>query len=246
VAGIAHEINNPIQFIYGNMGILAEAFSDALPLLDAHSATRPDLRIARLDYPFFRQQIPILLTDMANGAARIGALVRDLKTFARRDEGTLDETVDLNEAVQASLRLLHDVIRYLRVEQDLDPNLPKLRGNLTQLEQVVVNTVQNAAEAVGRDARGGLIRVRTRSEDGGRRVRLSVHDNGAGIAPEVRDRIFDPFFTTKQRSGGTGLGLAITYGIIQQHQGEILVESQVGAGTVFHFLLPVSRRGAAA
>jgi signal transduction histidine kinase len=246
VAGIAHEINNPIQFIYGNMAILAEAFSDVLPLLDEQSATRPELRIARLDYPFFRKQVPILLTDMANGAARIGALVRDLKTFARRDEGALDESVDLNEAVQASLRLLHDVIRYLRVEEELDPDLPKLRGNLTQLEQVVVNTVQNAAEAVGRDARGGFIRVRTRAEDGGRRVRLSVHDNGGGIPPEVRDRIFDPFFTTKQRSGGTGLGLAITYGIIQQHQGEIEVETQVGVGTVFHFLLPVDRNGAAA
>ena len=246
VAGIAHEINNPIQFIYGNMAILAEAFSDALPLLDQQSAARPDLRIARLEYPFFRKQVPILLTDMANGAARIGAIVRDLKTFARRDESALDETVDLNEAVQASLRLLHDVTRHLRIEKELDPDLPKLRGNLTKLEQVVVNTVQNAAEAIGREARGGVIRVRTSTQDGGRRVRLSVHDNGGGIPPEVRDRIFDPFFTTKQRSGGTGLGLSITYAIIQQHEGEIQVESQVGAGTAFHFLLPVSRNGAAA
>ncbi len=246
VAGIAHEINNPVQFIYGNMAILAEAFSDVLPLLDEHSATRPDLRIARLDYPFFRKQVPILLGDMANGAARIGAIVRDLKTFARRDEGALDESVDLNEAVQASLRLLHDVTRHVRIVEDLDPQLPRLRGNLTQLEQVVVNTVQNAAEAVGRDARDGVIRLRTRAEDGGRRVRLSVEDNGGGIAPEVRDRIFDPFFTTKQRSGGTGLGLSITYGIIQQHRGEIVVETEVGAGTVFHFVLPVERNGAVA
>jgi signal transduction histidine kinase len=246
VAGIAHEINNPIQFIYGNMAILSEAFADVLPLLDAESAARPDLRIARLDYPFFRKQVPILLSDMANGAARIGAIVRDLKTFARRDEGVLDESVDLNEAVQASLRLLHDVVRSLRVEEDLDPNLPKLRGNLTQLEQVVVNTVQNAAEAVGRGTPGGLIRVRTRAEQGGRRVRLSVQDNGGGIPPEVRDRIFDPFFTTKARTGGTGLGLAITFGIIQQHRGEIEVQTELGAGTEFHFVLPVDRKGAAA
>ena len=246
VAGIAHEINNPIQFIYGNMAILSEAFSDALPLLDEQSASRPDLRIARLDYPYFRAQIPILLADMANGAARIGAIVRDLKTFARRDEGALDEMVDLNQAVQSSLRLLHDVVRHLRVEEDLDPDLPKVRGNLTQLEQVVVNTVQNAAEAVGRDRRGGFIRVRTRAEEGGQRVRLSVHDNGCGITPEVRDRIFDPFFTTKQRSGGTGLGLAITFGIIQQHRGEIEVETAPEAGSVFHFLLPAYRKGVAA
>lgn len=243
VSGIAHEINNPIQFIYGNMAILSEAFSDVLPLLDVHSATRPDLRIARLDYAYFRKQTPVLLTDMANGAARIAAIVRDLKTFARRDEDGLDENVDLNDAVQSSLRLLHNVIRHLHVEEDLDPALPKLRGNLTKLEQVVVNTVKNAAEALGHE-RDGVIRICTRAERDGRRVRLSVQDNGAGIPPEVRDRIFDPFFTTKQRSGGTGLGLSITYGIIQQHKGEIVVDSHVGAGTAFHFLLPVN--GAAA
>lgn len=245
VAGIAHEINNPIQFIYGNMGILSEAFSDALPLLDEESVRRPDLRIARLDYPFFRSQVPVLLADMASGAARIGAIVRDLKTFARRDEGDLDESVDLNEAVRASLRLLHGMLRHVRVEEELDPRLPRIRGNLTQIEQVVVNAVQNAVEALGKEPRSGVVRVRTGSEDG-RRVRLTVEDNGAGIPPEVRDRIFDPFFTTKQRSGGTGLGLAITWGIIEQHRGEIHVESEVGAGTAFHFLLPVERNGAAA
>ena len=243
VAGVAHEINNPIQFIYGNMAILSEAFSDVLPLLDEHCATRPALRIARLDYAYFRKQTPILLTDMANGAARIAAIVRDLKTFARRDEDGLDESVDLNDAVQSSLRLLHNVIRHFHVEEDLDPALPKLRGNLTKLEQVVVNTAKNAAEALGTEG-DGVIRICTRAELDGRRVRLSVQDNGVGISPEVKDRIFDPFFTTKQRSGGTGLGLSITYGIIQQHKGEIMVESQIGAGTAFHFLLPVN--GAAA
>lgn len=240
VAGIAHEINNPIQFIYGNMGILSEAFADALPLLDAHGAARPDLRIARLDYPFFRRQVPLLLKDMADGAARIGAIVRDLKTFARSDEGGQDENVDLNEVVRSSLRLLHAQLRRFRVEEDLDSALPKLRGNLTQLEQVVVNVVQNAAEALG-GAAHGVVRIRTRALHGSTRVRLSVEDNGCGIPPEVKARIFDPFFTTKQRSGGTGLGLAITYGIVQQHQGQIEVDTQPGRGTAFHFLLPVRR-----
>ncbi len=244
VAGIAHEINNPIQFIYGNMGILSEAFSDLLPLVDEQTAARPDLRIARLDYPFFRKQVPILLKDMADGAARIGAIVRDLKTFARGDEGRLDEDVDLNEAVQASLRLLHNQLRHLRVEQELHPDLPSVRGNLTKLEQVVLNTVQNAAEALGRDGRG-RIRIRTNPEGRGEQVRLSIEDNGCGIPPELKDRIFDPFFTTKQRSGGTGLGLSITYGIIKQHRGRIVVESRVGAGTAFHFILPASADGAA-
>jgi signal transduction histidine kinase len=242
VAGIAHEINNPIQFIHGNMAVLAEALGDMLPVMDERAAAAPGVRVARLEYPFFRKQFPVLLEDMKNGAARIGAIVRDLKTFARRDEGRLDETVDLNAAVEASLRLLRNRLRKLRVEEDLEPTLPKLKGNLTQLEQVVVNTVLNAAQALG-DQADGAIRVRTRSEDGGQRIRLSIQDNGPGIPPAIRERIFDPFFTTKQRSGGTGLGLSITYGIVQQHHGEIQVDTEVGAGTTFHYLLPIARDG---
>jgi signal transduction histidine kinase len=242
VAGIAHEINNPVQFIHANMAIVSEALGEMLPVLDAHSAARPGLRIARLDYAFLRQQLPVLLRDMSEGAARIGAIVRDLKTFARRDEGRLDESVDVNEAVRASVRLLHGQLKRFHLKEDLEPELPRLKGNLTQLEQVVVNAVENAAQAL--DGRAdGEIRIRTRVESGGDYVRLSVEDNGPGIAPEVRDRIFDPFFTTRQRTGGTGLGLAITYGIIEQHRGRIEVDTEVGAGTAFHFLLPLRRNG---
>jgi polar amino acid transport system substrate-binding protein len=244
VSGIAHEINNPIQFIHANMAVLSEALGDLLPVLDAQGAALPGLRIARLDYPFFRQQLPTLLGDMSDGAARIAAIVRDLKTFARRDEGRLDEHVDLNEAVRTSMRLLHAQLKRFRVKEDLDPDLPRVEGNLTQLEQVVVNAVQNAAQAVEGRA-DGEIRVRTRVEGAGGHVRLSIEDNGPGIAPEVMDRIFDPFFTTKQRTGGTGLGLAITYGIVEQHRGRIEVDTEVGAGTAFHFLLPLNRNGAA-
>ena len=103
----------------------------------------------------------MLLKDMADGAARIGAIVRDLKTFARRDEGRLDELVDLNEAVQASVRLLHNQLKHFRVEEDLDPSLPQAPGNLTQLQQVVVNTLQNAAQALATTSKG-TIRIRTR------------------------------------------------------------------------------------
>ena len=244
VAGIAHEINNPIQFIHGNLAVLSEACSDALALLDEVAAARPDLRIARLEYRFFRSQVPVLLKDLTDGAARIRTIVRDLKTFARSDEGRLDEEVDVNEAVHASVRLLHNQLKRFALEEELEPQLPRLRGNLTHIEQVVVNTLQNAAQALDGDERG-RIRIRTGVEPDGERVRLSIQDNGPGIPPEVRDRIFDPFFTTRQRSGGTGLGLAITYGIIQQHQGHIEVESEVGKGTTFHYVLPVKRDGAA-
>jgi signal transduction histidine kinase len=244
VAGIAHEINNPIQFIRGNMTVVAEAFADLLPILDQQFAARPDLRVARLDYPFFRRQMPVLLQDMADGAGRIGSIVSDLKTFAHRDEGALDEEVDLIETVRSSVRLLHNQLKHFRVEETLDPRLPRVRGNRTQLQQVVVNVLQNASQALGGDPKGSIA-IRTCQEPGGGWVRLSIEDNGCGIPDELKQRIFDPFFSTRQRSGGTGLGLAISEGIIEQHGGRIRVESQVGAGTTFHILLPIGERGAA-
>lgn len=240
VAGIAHEINNPIQFIHGNMAIFTEAFSDTLPVLDEASKARPGLRIARLDYPYYRQQVPVLLKDMADGASRIRAIVRDLRTYARSDEQRLDEEVDVAETVRASVRLLHNSLKHLCVVQELSPRLPRLQGNATRLQQVVVNALQNACEAVRPDV-PGILRVQAKVERGGEWLRLTVSDNGAGIPPEIRPRLFDPFFTTKQRSGGTGLGLAISRSIVEQHRGAIEVDSEVGRGTSFHFLFPVKR-----
>jgi len=242
VSGIAHEINNPVQFIQGNMQILREAIGDILPILDEKEANDRGLKIARLQYPFFRSQVQVLLKDMSDGAGRIGDIVKDLKTFARRDEGRLDEEVDLNRVVETSARLVHNKIKRYKVVRDLAEGLPKLTGSVVQLEQVVVNTLINAAEALeGRP--DATIRIITRMGDGGRQVRLSISDNGPGMTDDVRDRLFDPFFTTKQRIGGTGLGMSITYGIIREHGGTIEVDTRVGEGTTFHYVLPVPRCG---
>ena len=238
VAGIAHEINNPIQFIQSNMTLLSEAFTDALPILDAEARRRPDLRLARLDYPFFRRQVPVLLQDLRDGADRIGIIVRELRAYARQDEGRLDQDVDLVAVIRASSRLLHNRLKHYQVDQDLDPTLPALQGNGAQLQQVVVNALENAIQAVPADGTGHIA-VRARPARGGKMIEFTVEDNGCGIAPEHRSRIFDPFFTTRQASGGTGLGLAIVEEIVKQHRGRIEVESEVGQGTIFRFLLPV-------
>jgi signal transduction histidine kinase len=240
VSGIAHEINNPVQFIQGNMQILREAVGDILPILDARAKEDDGMKIARLPYPFFREQVQVLLKDMADGAGRIGNIVRDLKTFARRDEGRLDEKVDVNRVVEAATRLVHNKIKHFRLEQSLAEGLPALKGSLVQLEQVVVNTLINAAESL-EDRPDACIRIATRLEDAGRQVRVSIADNGPGMTDEVKHRLFDPFFTTKQRIGGTGLGMSITYGIIEEHGGSIDVDTRLGEGTTFHYLLPVSR-----
>lgn len=242
VSGIAHEINNPIQFIQGNMQILREAMGDILPILDEKAGNGNGLKIARLKYPFFRSQVQVLLKDMSEGAGRIRDIVKDLKTFARRDEGRLDEEVDLNRVVETSARLVHNKIKHYNIVRDLAEDLPLLTGSLVQLEQVVVNTLINAAEALG-DRPDATIRIVTRTENGGRQMRLSISDNGTGMTDDIKDRLFDPFFTTKQRIGGTGLGMSITYGIIEEHGGKIEVDTRPGEGTTFHYILPVAGGG---
>ena len=240
VSGCAHEINNPIQFILGNMRIFYEAFEKIIPILDKQADENPNLTLARLKYPFFREHIKILLDDMTNGAIRIRDIVADLKTFARRDEGRLDEEVDINEVVRVCIRLIHNKIKRYRVEEDLEPALPKILGSENKLEQVVTATIINAAEALG-DCTDGTIKITTRVEDDGMGICLSILDNGPGMTDEIKNRIFDPFFTTKQNYG-TGLGLSISYGIIDEHGGYIEVESEPGKGAAFRFYLPVKQK----
>jgi two-component system NtrC family sensor kinase len=240
VSGCAHEINNPIQFILGNMSIFYEAFEQIIAILDKQAEENPNLTLARLKYPFFREHIKTLLDDMTNGAKRIRDIVADLKTFARRDEGRLDEEVNINEVVRVCIRLVHNKIKRYRIEEDLDPTLPTITGSPNKLEQVVIATIINAAEALG-DRKDGTIKITTRIADIGLGICLSIADNGEGMTAEIKNRIFDPFFTTKQRDG-TGLGLSISYGIIGEHGGHIEVESEPGKGATFRFHLPVKRK----
>jgi polar amino acid transport system substrate-binding protein len=209
-----------------------------LPLLDRHAEAHPGFSVARLPYAFFREQVLAMLEDMQHGARRIADIVRDLKQFARRDEGRMDERVDLNAVVQASLRLVHNRVKRFRVVMDLDPVLPALRGSTGKMEQVVIANLINAAEALG-GVPEGTITVCTRVAEGGGSVRLSIGDNGPGMSEEVKRRAFDPFFTTKQRTGGTGLGLAVTYGIVQEHGGQVEVESTLNRGTTFTYTFPL-------
>lgn len=239
-AGVAHEINNPIQFIQGNMRILNESMDTILPLLDQHARGNPDLTVARLKYPFFREHIKTLLDDMYTGAIRIADTVRDLKKFARLDEGKMDETVDVNEMVRAGLRLVQNKIKRYQVIADLDPELPTITGCTSKVEQVVVANLINAAEALGERA-GGMITLSTRAEDGGKSIRLSVSDNGPGMPEHIKSRVFDPFFTTKQPTGGTGLGLSVAYGIVNEHGGWVEVAGAVGEGATFTYHFPVKR-----
>lgn len=237
VSGIGHEINNPNQFIRGNVKILKQALEDMLPIVDEYKRSRPDLKIARLNYDFFRQHIMTLVDDMAHGSERIKGIVEGLRRFARRDEGLLIDKVDINTLVEACARLVaNEVHKYADIKLDLGPDIPAFIGNSQKIEQVLVNLVVNAAQAMPEERRG-LVTVRTRNAGG--IVVIEVEDDGKGMNAKTLKQIFDPFFTTKRAKGGTGLGLPIAYRIVEEHGGHISVTSTPGEGTLFTVTIPI-------
>ncbi len=243
VSGIAHEINNPNTFIRGNVSIIQEAMKDILPILDEHARLDGGLQIARLNYDVFRSNVLILLEDMAQGANRIKTIVEGLRKFAKRDDGVLNDEVDINEIIQSCLRLVSNQIgRKAKVSLELGADLPKVKGNFQRLEQVVVNILINASQAI--DKKMGAIVIRTAHLEKEGEILLRISDDGKGIDEKTMKQIFDPFFTTKRNQGGTGLGLSIAYGIIKEHKGRIEVESKVGAGTAFSIHIPITSKEA--
>jgi signal transduction histidine kinase len=239
VSGIGHEINNPNQFIRGNIRILRQALEDILPIVDEYQELHPDLKIARLKYDFFRQHIMTLVDDMAHGSERIKGIVEGLRGFARKDDGLLVDRVDVNTLIEASTRLVHnEVHKKADIELDLAEDIPTFTGNSQKIEQVMINLLVNAGQAMPDDLKG-LINVHTKYETPGVIV-IEISDNGKGMNEKTARQIFDPFFTTKRARGGTGLGLAIAYRIIEEHRGTISVISKVGEGTTFVIRIPIT------
>lgn len=240
VSGIGHEINNPNQFIRGNIKIIRQAITDMLPIIDRYAEDHPDLKIARLKYDFFREHIMTLINDMAHGSQRIKSIVEGLRGFARKDEGLLMDNVDVNTLLEATTRLVkNEVHKHAEISLDLGDDLERFTGNSQKIEQVFVNLIVNAAQAIP-DDRKGLIQVST-CMDGGDVV-IKVEDNGRGMDEKTQKQIFDPFFTTKRARGGTGLGLAIAFRIIEEHSGSISVKSSPGEGTTFTIRIPAGGR----
>ncbi|NJN47775.1 MAG: hypothetical protein HC808_16325 [Candidatus Competibacteraceae bacterium] len=183
-----------------------------------------------------------MLQDIADGAIRIQKIVTHLKDFARPNDDILGTTFSLNDAVQQALDLLVHPIKKKteRIETDLDKDLPLIVGNSQQLEQVVVNLVLNALDAL--PDRTHTVRIITRFDQPANCVELRVEDNGIGIPREHLQRIFEPFFTTKLDRGGTGLGLFITYKLVKAHGGALSFTSEPGHGTVARVQLPLGER----
>jgi signal transduction histidine kinase/PAS domain-containing protein len=240
VAGIAHEINNPNTFIQGNLKILRESMGDIMPILDKHFEKNSALKVARLDYPTFKENVPPLLDDMVEGVNRIKKIVDGLKNFARKNEGLMDDEIDINSVITNSLRLVENQIRrHAEIALNLAEYVPLFMGNVQKLEQVIVNMLINASQAIS--GPGGKISIETGFYNTEKNeIFVKISDNGSGIEEKNQKYIFDPFFTTKRDNGGTGLGLSISYGIIKEHKGRIDVESSPGSGTTFTISIPCS------
>jgi polar amino acid transport system substrate-binding protein len=244
VSGVAHEINNPNGYILLNMPILRDVYLDALEVLEERFRERGELTLGGLPYAVVRQDLPPMLDEILDGARRIKRIVEDLKDFARQEDAPRMAPLDLNAVVRAALRLVKDPVQRAtrRLEVSFAEPLPSVRGNAQRVEQVVVNLVLNACQALPDPSRA--VRVTTRHEDARDRVVLEVSDEGVGIPPEHLPRLTDPFFTTKRDVGGTGLGLAVSSGIVKEHGGALEFRSVPGEGTTVVLSLPVLREEA--
>lgn len=240
VSGVAHEINNPTGLILLDVPILKRAHGDTQRILDEYEAERGDFTISGLPYGEMRKEIPRILDEMQEGAKRIKRIVNDLKDFARRDDLAAKERVDLNEVVRTALRLVDPTVRKAttRLQVDFEETLPPVWGNGQRIEQVVVNLVLNACQALADTEKGIFISTRYNHSTG--HIILAVRDEGVGIAPENLSRLTDPFFTTKRENGGTGLGLSVSDGIIKEHGGSIAFESTPGCGTTVTLVVPAT------
>jgi len=238
VSGVAHEINNPNNVIMMNTEILREAWDDVILILEKYMNERGDFNLAGIPYSEMYTHIPELFDGIQEGSERIRQIVMSLKDYSREDVSDITQEVNLNEAVEAALRLLSNQIK--KTTQSISVNyseiLPPVKGKLQRLEQVIINIIQNACQALPSRDKGIAIRTFYDKKNG--EVVVSIKDEGIGIAPEHMSNIFDPFFTTKRDTGGTGLGLSVCAGIVKKHNGRLEFSSKPDEGTTVRLMLP--------
>jgi two-component system, NtrC family, sensor kinase len=237
-AGIAHEINTPIQYISDSVHFLGSAFEEMLTVIA--NAERPQETIPAGDLPFLLEEIPGAIDRIIEGTQRVATIVRAMKEFAHPD-ATEKAPADLNRAIETTLLIARSEYKYVATVQLHCGEMPEVVCNVGELGQVFLNLIVNAAHALaeaGRNADDGWIAVRTALVDGW--AELQFEDNGCGIAQEIIDKIYDPFFTTKEVGRGSGQGLAIARAIVvDKHSGRISVASTPGKGTCFTLRLPL-------
>lgn len=253
-AGIAHELNNPIGFVHSNLGSLEGYVHDFLEIIDAYAKalettsqipnldpqtlapfTQVNRLCEELDFSFLREDVGSLLKESKDGLLRVRKIVLDLKSFSRVGEQQW-QPADLHQGLDSTLNIVRNELKYKCEIIKEYGELPEVFCLISQLNQVFMNLLVNAGQAIEAH---GTIRIKT-SRCSPDQVCIAISDTGCGIPVESLHRVFDPFFTTKPVGKGTGLGLSVSYGIIQRHRGRIEVESTVGVGTTFKIYLPIN------
>ena len=238
VAGMAHEINNPISLIMFNLPIIRRVWQDVLPALRKTTADAPDHRFGGYSFAFIESRLGQLVADMEMAASRVSKIVKDLKDFSRQSPLADQTSMTLNTAVENAVRLAGATVRKsgARLDLELAPDLPTVTGNLASIEQILLNLLINAVQAIERSP--GRIRIQTGADLEHDKVFVSVSDNGRGVSEAIADKLFDPFVSDKQKQGGTGLGLAVSYNLARAHGGTIHFKAADGGGTTFVLTLP--------
>jgi signal transduction histidine kinase len=245
VAGVAHEINNPVNFIYGNLDHTNNYVQNLLELVDLYSQQYPhptpaiQEKTETIDLDFLVEDLPKTLSSMRNGTERIRQIVLSLRNFSRLDEAQV-KLANIHEGIDSTLLILNH-----RIKQGVEVikkygELPPVECYPAQLNQVFMNILGNAIDALLErpEQPNKQIVIRTEKVEN-HEILVTICDNGSGITPEIKDKIFDPFFTTKEVGKGTGLGLSICYQIVKKHHGQISLISQPGQGTEFAIALPI-------
>jgi len=247
-AGVAHEINNPIGFVLSNIGTLDGYLKSLFEILDAykdaeHLLSDPTVCAQlktlqdRVELDYLKEDIPALMSETKDGIERVRKIVRDLKNFSHVDNSPDWQLANLHEGINSTLNVVNNEIKYKADVVKQYGDIPAVECLPSEINQVVMNLLVNAAHAIGSER--GTITIRTGGESG--QVWIEVVDTGCGISPENLAKVFDPFFTTKPVGKGTGLGLSLSYGIIKKHGGRMEVSSVQGQGTTFRVTLPVVR-----
>jgi signal transduction histidine kinase len=249
---VAHEINNPIGFVKSNLGTLSSYVQELLALVNDYGSIEKQLGPAQAslfetvrlrkeasDFAFMVTDLPQLIDESRDGVSRVSKIVLDLKSFSRSGDNDWS-WADLQAGIESTINVVWNQLKYkvdvIRVYADL----PQVHCVVSQINQVVMNLLVNAGQAI---AVRGTLTLRTGVQ--GDKVWIEVQDTGCGIAPEKLAHVFEPFYTTKAIGLGTGLGLSIAADIIDRHQGEILLQSTVGVGSTFRIVLPINARQAA-
>jgi PAS domain S-box-containing protein len=243
VAGVAHEINNPVSFIANNITMLEEMWDAVEPILASDGASNPAWGDKGIGYVEVCTNMKEIIEEFKIASQRIKRVISGLKEFARTDETVEKKPVKIEEVIQGVMIIVGAQVRKTvsRVDIYIDSNLPPVQGHFQKIEQVIANLLINAHQSITPDRKGRII-ITARSIERLNTILIEIEDNGIGMKKEILDNIFQPFFTTRRNMEGTGLGLSISYGLVKEHHGIIRVLSRPDIGSRFSIYLPLDAR----